>query len=205
MCSQTSTANTADMAVMALSPQASSLRLSRLSVRAPAGMANRNSGRLDAACTSETMSGEGVRLVISHPQAAEYIQLPTLDTRVAVQITVNALRRKGDHGDVASPGGSGLRCSAFPRASIGLGPFHDAGRPAYQTPTLGLNPICGQADTQAVARLLRPGRGAGWTWGMAVTPGRARPSDKGRAGPDRRRPGRRKAWIAREREPWSVP
>jgi hypothetical protein len=36
------------------------------------------------------MRGSGLRLVISHPDAALYIQLPTFETTVAVQSTVQA-------------------------------------------------------------------------------------------------------------------
>ncbi len=114
--SQTRTANTAEMAVMALSPHARSLRLSRLSVRAPAGMANRNSGRLVATWTSETMSGEGLSSVISQPQADEYIQVPMFDTRVAVQITANARWPKGAKGE----GAPGPRLERSPAAFKGL-------------------------------------------------------------------------------------
>jgi hypothetical protein len=40
-----------------------------------------------------------VRLVISQPQAAAYIQLPMFAIRVASQITVNGLWRNGDQTD----------------------------------------------------------------------------------------------------------
>jgi hypothetical protein len=36
------------------------------------------------------LSGSGLRLVISHPDAASYIQVPALATTVAVQTTVKA-------------------------------------------------------------------------------------------------------------------
>jgi hypothetical protein len=53
-------------------------------------MANRQIGKLLAAATSETISGSGLRLVMSQPHAALYIQPPTLETNVAVQITAKA-------------------------------------------------------------------------------------------------------------------
>jgi hypothetical protein len=65
-------------------------RLSTVSARAPTGSANRNIGRLPATRTKETVSGSGLRLVISHPDAALYIQVPTLATTVAIQTTVKA-------------------------------------------------------------------------------------------------------------------
>jgi hypothetical protein len=38
----------------------------------------------------ETVSGSASRLVMSQPDAALYIQVPTLATTVAIQITANA-------------------------------------------------------------------------------------------------------------------
>src|ERR1700740_2456855 len=71
------------------------LRLSKMSASAPAGIANRQIGRLLAACTSATIRGSGSSEVISQPDAALYIQPPTLETSVAVQMTVNAGWRNG--------------------------------------------------------------------------------------------------------------
>jgi hypothetical protein len=45
-----------------------------MSTSAPAGIANRNIGRLFATCTIETMSGWGSRLVMSQPEATLDIQ-----------------------------------------------------------------------------------------------------------------------------------
>ena len=67
------------------------LRLSKMSANAPAGSASRKIGRLLAACTKATRSGSGLRLVISQPDAALYIQPPTLETSVAVHTTANAV------------------------------------------------------------------------------------------------------------------
>ena len=75
--------------------------MSRLSVSAPAGIANRKIGRVVATCTSETTSGDESRLVISQPAAAAYIQPPMFEIRVAVQMTANTRCPKGDHGDAA--------------------------------------------------------------------------------------------------------
>ena len=65
------------------------LRLSMMSASAPAGRANRNIGKVVATCTIDTMNGSGLRLVISQPAAALYIQLPMFATTVAVHSTVN--------------------------------------------------------------------------------------------------------------------
>jgi hypothetical protein len=45
------------------------------------------------------MNGSGSRLVISHPDAALYIQLPTFATTVAVQTTAKAGCRNGLQGE----------------------------------------------------------------------------------------------------------
>ena len=78
-----------------------------------------------AACTSETISGSGLRLVISQPDAALYIQPPTLDTSVAVQITANAGWRNGAAKDVAFAGdgcGRGLMtgCQHVSRQAVNM-------------------------------------------------------------------------------------
>ena len=77
------------------------LRLSKISASAPAGIANKQIGKELAACTSATINGSGLRLVMSQPEAALYIQPPTLETTVAVQITVNAVWRNGAANDAA--------------------------------------------------------------------------------------------------------
>ena len=41
------------------------------------------------------MKGSGLRLVMNQPEAALYIQPPTLETSVAVQMTANAAWRNG--------------------------------------------------------------------------------------------------------------
>ena len=68
-----------------------------MSASAPAGIANRNIGRLFATCTIDTMSGSGSRLVMSQPDATLYIHAPMFETTVAVQIIVNARWRNGAH------------------------------------------------------------------------------------------------------------
>src|ERR1700733_14345852 len=85
------------------------LRLSKISASAPAGIANRKIGRELTAITSATMNGSGLRLVMSQPQAALYIQPPTLETNVAVQITAkagwrNGAAKDGGRPDIVPPG-----------------------------------------------------------------------------------------------------
>jgi hypothetical protein len=93
--SPTITAKIAETTVVSISTIIRNLRLSKISASAPAGIANRQIGKVSAVCTSATMKGSGLRLVMSQPEAALYIQPPTLETSVAVQITANAEWRNG--------------------------------------------------------------------------------------------------------------
>jgi len=74
-------------------------RLSARSAIAPAGRANRKIGKVVAACTSETMAGDGARLVISQPAPTSCIQVPIFDTSVATQSSAKARCPKGAQGD----------------------------------------------------------------------------------------------------------
>src|ERR1700752_716941 len=85
----TSTALIAATTVVTISEPIRKRRLSTISASAPAGRANRNIGRLLATWTRETVSGSGLRLVISQPDAAFYIQVPTFATTVATHTTTN--------------------------------------------------------------------------------------------------------------------
>ena len=67
--SHTSAANAVEVTITAVSPMIKNTRRSTMSTSAPAGIANRNIGRLLATCTSDTISGLASRLVISHPEA----------------------------------------------------------------------------------------------------------------------------------------
>jgi hypothetical protein len=49
------------------------------------------------------MNGSGLRLVISHPEAALYIQLPMLAMTVAVHSTENVAWRNGLQGEEVGP------------------------------------------------------------------------------------------------------
>ena len=62
-----------------------------MSANAPAGRLNRNMGKVVAARTRTTLSGSGLRVVISQPAAALCIQLPILETTVATQSTVKTV------------------------------------------------------------------------------------------------------------------
>ena len=95
--SMTQTAKIADKIVVVLSATISKRRRSTMSVSAPAGIANRNIGRLFATCTSETSSGSVLSVVMNQPQAALYIHVPMLATTPAVHSTLNAGYLKGAH------------------------------------------------------------------------------------------------------------
>jgi hypothetical protein len=56
-------------------------------------------GSVVATCTSDTMNGLGLRLVISQPEAALNIQLPMFAITVAVQMIAKAGDRNGLKGD----------------------------------------------------------------------------------------------------------
>src|ERR1700722_10665986 len=79
-------------------------RRSTMSTSAPAGIANRNIGRVFATCTRETVSGSESRLVMSQPHATLYIQPPIFDTTVAIQMSVNVRWRKGAHAELGCDG-----------------------------------------------------------------------------------------------------
>src|SRR5665213_2991769 len=110
----------AETMVVRISTTIKNLRLSKISASAPAGIANRQIGRLLTADTSATMNGSGSRLVMSQPDAALYIQPPTLDTSVAVQITAKAGWRNGAKDDARAAtvsAGALITAAAYARAS----------------------------------------------------------------------------------------
>src|SRR5579863_9756159 len=76
-----------------------------MSASAPAGMANKNIGRLLATCTMETMNGSGFKLVMSQADATLYIQPPMLETTVAIQINANTRWRSGAHTEAGAGAG----------------------------------------------------------------------------------------------------
>ena len=64
------------------------------SAKAPDGRVNRNSGRLTATWTRDTIIGFASRLVISQPDAVSNIAVPTFDKTLAAHMTVNATEPK---------------------------------------------------------------------------------------------------------------
>jgi hypothetical protein len=96
---ETRTANTTETRVTRTSRARMKRRLSMMSASAPAGSANRNIGKLAAACTRDTIKGSESRLVINQPAAALYIQPPMLATTVAAQSSLKMRPRNGLQND----------------------------------------------------------------------------------------------------------
>ena len=65
-------------------------RGSTTSASAPAGRVNRNIGAIVATWTAETISGSGLRLVISQLIAVSNIAMPMLEIELATRMTVKA-------------------------------------------------------------------------------------------------------------------
>jgi len=66
---------------------------------APAGKANRNSGRLDIVCMSETIVADPVSVVIVHTAAVSFIVVPMFDTMLPNHSARNNGMRSGDRAD----------------------------------------------------------------------------------------------------------
>ena len=75
-----------------------------ISASAPAGIANRNSGRAFVAWTSDTIRGLASRPVINQLEAALYIQPPTLETTVASHSMAKTRCLNGAHADALTLG-----------------------------------------------------------------------------------------------------
>src|SRR5262249_4933986 len=68
----------------------SSLRGSTMSESAPAGKVSKNSGRVVATWTAETIIGSGLRLVINQLVDVSNMATPTFDIELAARMTMNA-------------------------------------------------------------------------------------------------------------------
>jgi len=85
---ETSAAKIAETMVIKISRTMIKRRLSMISASAPAGTANRNSGRAFAAWTRDTVKGLASRLIINQLEEALNIQPPTFETTVATHSMV---------------------------------------------------------------------------------------------------------------------
>src|SRR5262249_50054299 len=108
MSSVMTSANAPEITAIASSVPTRNFRRSTRSATAPAGIARRNIGSVAATCTSATMNGSGLRLVISQPDAALYIQPPMFETMVAIHSAVKLAYRKGPRRERA--GGAEAAC-----------------------------------------------------------------------------------------------
>ena len=66
-----------------------------MSAKAPAGIASRKTGSIDAACTIATMVGEGSSVVISQPAPVFCTHRPILEARLAIHSMRKAGWRRG--------------------------------------------------------------------------------------------------------------
>src|SRR6266545_413547 len=94
-----------------------SRRRSTMSASAPAGSASSITGKLSAASTSATTAGDEESDVISHPAPTSCIQVPMLETIVAIHRLRNSAVCSGLHGETAAADacdpGAGADCGAF--------------------------------------------------------------------------------------------
>src|SRR6476646_1640772 len=96
---QTRSALAAATTARAISQPIRNRRLSTMSANAPAGNAKMNMGRLLATWTRETINGSGLRLVMSQPDAALYIQVPMFAFIDETATTVKVVWRKAIQGE----------------------------------------------------------------------------------------------------------
>src|SRR5437867_10702434 len=98
-----------------------------MSASAPAGSASSISGKLSAASINATSAGDEDSDVISQPAPTSCIQVPMLETMVAIHKLRNSAVCSGLHGEVAAGDdcdpGAGADCGAF-IASPGLCSAH---------------------------------------------------------------------------------
>ena len=85
-----------------------------MSASAPAGRANRTTGKLPNVSTSATSTGEVVNEVINHDSPTSCIHVPMFDTTVAIQSARNTDSRSGLQADKRLP-------ASFPLGSLAKG------------------------------------------------------------------------------------
>ena len=89
--SETAAANAIEIMRIPICATIRSRRGSTTSVNAPAGKVRRKNGRVVATWTAETSLGLGLRLVISQAEPVSNIARPTLESEVAMRMTVKAV------------------------------------------------------------------------------------------------------------------
>jgi hypothetical protein len=98
-----------------------SRRASTMSVKAPAGKANKNIGSVVATWTSETAMGCAFKLVISQGEAVSNIARPTFDIRLDTKTAVKAGYPKTPHREGAMSSGAAAAFE-FVLKPISIGP-----------------------------------------------------------------------------------
>lgn len=93
------------------------LRRSRMSARAPLGRPRRNTGAVDAVCTSATSTGEVVSVVMSQAVATSFIHMQVLATIQVPQSMRNTGTESGAKGDCDARSAALRRSSAAAAAS----------------------------------------------------------------------------------------
>src|SRR3984957_13981617 len=83
-------------------------RASMMSVSAPAGRVSRNIGKVVATCTADTITGSGLRLVMSQFDEVSNIANPTFDAELAISMIVNAALPKTPQRQSPAEGASDL-------------------------------------------------------------------------------------------------
>ena len=112
--------------IEAICSRISNFRRSTASPTAPAGSANRNTGRLDTACTNVTMTGVGRSFVISQAVPTLPSQMPTFETRLAS----HTARKVGIASGVQADGlAARFVAAAFPLTRLHSAPEHRYANP----------------------------------------------------------------------------
>src|SRR3984885_11974216 len=114
---QTAAANAIEIAAATVCVTIRSRRGSTTSVSAPAGKVRRKSGRVVATWTAETSLGLGLRLVIIQAEPVSNIANPTLESDVAMRMTMNAGLLSRPEGGSALDGAFGSRFSSVVKSS----------------------------------------------------------------------------------------
>src|ERR1700735_1791195 len=113
----TAAANATEIVTAKVCVTIRSRRGSTTSVSAPAGKVRRKSGKVVATWTAETSLGLGLRLVIIQAEPVSNIANPTLESDVAMRMTMNAGLLSRPEGGSALDGAFGSRFSSVVKSS----------------------------------------------------------------------------------------
>ena len=76
----------------------------RMSASAPLGRPSRNTGNVEADCTSATITGDVVSVVISHAAATSFIHMQMFDVSQVIHSSRKTGLASGDHGEGLAAG-----------------------------------------------------------------------------------------------------